>query len=325
MLPNRRAIPRNPNSTKADRGEAWVAPGLADFTAKTWDELTDAERRAIAAHFLYAESMPPETFGALHLPHHRASDGAVVYRGVAAAAGRLDQASISASDLAAAKAHLRAHYAQFGEEPPDSLRDLGDAVETERRQFARDLRVDQAASDFSPVIRGYPIVFNSLSEDLGGFKEIIRPQAMDRTLDEGVDLRALVDHDTAKVLGRLSARTLKIRKDTTGLHMEVLPPNTSFGRDIVESVRRGDVTGGSFAFRVMPDGAAWQWESSPPVREVTDMRVMELSVVTFPAYSETDVAAALRSLASSRPRPEPSQRVAELRAQMDAKLAGWRR
>lgn len=149
------------------------------------------------------------------------------------------------------------------------------------------------------LIRGYPIVFNRLSEDLGGFRERIAPEAMDRTLKEGTDLRALVDHDSSKILGRLSAGTLRIEKDQYGVAIELTPPDTTAGHDIVESINRRDVTGGSFAF--MPMGEAeswWDFKTNPPTRTIHDMRVREVSIVTFPAYPQT--ALALRSLSLYR-------------------------
>jgi len=147
------------------------------------------------------------------------------------------------------------------------------------------------------IIRGYAIVFDRLSENLGGFRERIAPGAIDRTLSDGIDLRALVDHDSARILGRLSAGTLRVEKDPHGLRIEVDPPETTSGQDIVESIRRRDVTGMSFAFRTVDDD--WDVKADPPVRTVTDMLVREVSVVTFPAYPQTEVA--LRSLAENRP------------------------
>lgn len=161
---------------------------------------------------------------------------------------------------------------------------------------AGELRVE--ARGMSPVIRGYAIVYNRLSELLGFFREQIAPEAMTRTLAEGLDLRALVDHDTAKPLGRLKAGSLRVETDTHGLRVEIDPPNTTYGHDIVESIRRGDVTGMSFAFRTMPDGDRWDESATPPIRTVVDMQVREVSVVTFPAYPQTEVA--MRSLEAVR-------------------------
>jgi HK97 family phage prohead protease len=167
----------------------------------------------------------------------------------------------------------------------------------------------------SKLIRGYPIVFNRLSENLGGFREKVIPEAIDRTLRDGIDLRALVDHDASKILGRLSAGTLRVEKDQYGLAVEITPPNTTAGHDIVESINRRDVTGGSFAF--MPIGETeswWDFKSNPPVRTVRDMLVRELTICSFPAYPQTELA--LRSLARYRgPRHPPAtvtQRLAAL-------------
>jgi HK97 family phage prohead protease len=116
----------------------------------------------------------------------------------------------------------------------------------ERRAFA-ECRAE--ASDNGRKIRGYAIVFNSVSVDRGGFREIIAPEAVDRTLSEGLDVRALADHDSAKVIGRTRAGTLRLRKDSRGLMVEIEPDTEiSYAKDIMRSVARGDVSGMSFGF-----------------------------------------------------------------------------
>lgn len=134
-------------------------------------------------------------------------------------------------------------------------------------------------------IAGHAIVFNQLSDELGGFRERIVPEAVNRTFREKIDVRALWNHDNSKPIGRLSARTLSISSDKIGLMTEIAPPQWAAGH--VESVARGDVTGMSFGFMALDDD--WHVEDGMPTRDVLDMRVMEVSPVSFPAYPQTDV------------------------------------
>lgn len=160
----------------------------------------------------------------------------------------------------------------------------------ERRASPAAAAVDLADDKF---IRGMAIVFNALSVDLGGFRERILPEAVDRSLT--ADVMALVDHDTAKVIGRTQAGTLAMRKEKRGLSVKIEPDmEISYAKDIVRAVARGDVSGMSFGFVVISD--EWHKEAGEPVREILDMEIMEISVVTFPAYIETDVSVAQRSL-----------------------------
>jgi HK97 family phage prohead protease len=144
------------------------------------------------------------------------------------------------------------------------------------------------------IIRGMPIVYNSLSSDLGGFKERIRPEAGRRTFRENVDVVALCDHEITKLLGRRSSGTLSIRNEAEGVHTKIDPPDTSYARDMVVLIERRDVQGMSFGFRVLED--EWHMEDGILVREVIDMVFREITVTGFPAYEATDVAIAKRSL-----------------------------
>lgn len=111
-------VPSDVSRETAPEDEAWEAPTLADFTSLNWGDLTDAERKKIAGHFAWAAEMPPETYGSLKLPHHRPSDGRVVWAGVAAAAAYLSRTDIPEGDVQAVQAHLASHYRQFDKPAP---------------------------------------------------------------------------------------------------------------------------------------------------------------------------------------------------------------
>lgn len=162
-------------------------------------------------------------------------------------------------------------------------------------------------------LNGLALTFHSLSENLGGFRERIAPEFVDRTLREGIDVRALVDHDSAKIIGRLSAGTLTLKKERSGLRAVINPPRTSYANDIVESVKRGDVSGMSFSFRITPDGDQWDEEDGELVRTLHDGWIREVSIVTFPAYPSTEIA--MRSLDAFRGE-QPWKPSVKLRARM---------
>ena len=140
-------------------------------------------------------------------------------------------------------------------------------------------------------IIGHAVVFDSRSRDLGGFVEVIRPQAVDRSL--GGDVVALYNHDAGAVLGR-TPKTLQLRKDDRGLAFDLQPPGTQIGREALELVGRGDVRGASFGFTTVKD--RWTHESGVTIRELLDIEIVEISLTAIPVYTETDVAIARRSL-----------------------------
>ena len=149
-----------------------------------------------------------------------------------------------------------------------------------------ELRVDGTAD--SRTIRGYAAVFDSMSLPLGGFREVIRKGAFKKTLREA-DVRALWNHDPNFVLGRKSARTLQMQEDEKGLMSRIFPPDTTWARDLMESITRGDVTQMSFGFRAVKDHWLPPGADGQPVRELLEVQLFDVSPVTFPAYPQTEV------------------------------------
>lgn len=176
----------------------------------------------------------------------------------------------------------------------------------ERRMFDSELEV-RANDQGTKTLTGYAAVFNRYSSNLGGFVEQIAPGAFAQTITQA-DVRHLINHDANFVLGRNRSGTLRLSEDSTGLHYEVDLPNTQAARDMAESVERGDITGSSFAFRIVgDDGDEWGLtEDDFPLRTVRQVALYDTSTVTYPAYPSTqadDVKAAFRSLSDSTGRP----------------------
>ncbi|WHM37403.1 HK97 family phage prohead protease [Streptomyces sp. BPTC-684] len=141
----------------------------------------------------------------------------------------------------------------------------------------------------SRTLSGYAIRFNELSGNLGGFREIIKPDAWNPVGTP--DVVATFNHNNDQILGRTKAGTLRLMRDAQGIRYEIDIPDTSTGRDVAELVRRGDVRGASFTFRVNPGGASTadspDRETGLPIRIITSMSVFELGPVLNPAYPTT--------------------------------------
>lgn len=136
---------------------------------------------------------------------------------------------------------------------------------------------------------GYAAVFGSLSQDLGGFIEQVDPAAFARSLKDKSDIRALLDHDSSKILGRTSSGTLRLSTDSRGLKIEVDLPDTTYANDLRAVMARGDVSQMSFGFLVRPGGESWgQTTDGKRLRTLTDVELIEVSIVSIPAYSETE-------------------------------------
>lgn len=181
-----------------------------------------------------------------------------------------------------------------------------------------ELRADPSADPAAmPKVRGYAAKFGVMSENLGTekyqFRETIEPGAFNDVLKD--DVRALFNHDPNFILARSKAGvgTLSIGTDETGLYYEFTPPDTQAGRDLVESLKRGDVDQSSFSFSISKEGQVWETKQVGDGPEITVRtikrvsRLYDVSPVTYPAYPDATVA--LRSLEEFRAEqspPEPS-------------------
>lgn len=164
--------------------------------------------------------------------------------------------------------------------------------EKEYRAFITELEV-RFDEEKRPIIEGYAAVFDSLSEDLGGFREKISPGAFSSALKG--DSYLFWNHNPDIVLARKQAGTLKLTEDKRGLKIEAKPPE--WAKSYVETLQRGDVSSMSFGFIAEAD----EWDHKKNIRTLTKIAELpEVSIVPFPAYSATDVQVALRSMEKSK-------------------------
>lgn len=149
---------------------------------------------------------------------------------------------------------------------------------------------EMRAEDDGMTFIGYAIRYGVPSQPLP-FTEVIAPGAATRSLKSRNNIKAFVNHDTNLVIGSTRAGTLRLTEDDKGVLAEIHLPDTTYGRDLAVSVKRGDVSGMSFGFSKVTD----EWDADYSNRTVTELRVHEVSPVTgFEAYTQTT--AAMRSL-----------------------------
>jgi len=169
-------------------------------------------------------------------------------------------------------------------------------MELERRSLPLPLNVE-TRDDGATLIRGMAAMYKKRSVDLGGFTEEIMPGAFDSVLArEGRNIVSAWNHNMDIPLGSERAGTLRVYSTDDGLGYEVNPPSTR--ADIVELIRRGDVYGSSFAFTIARDGEEWtKDDNGNPLRYVRAIEnVYELGPVLSPAYPDSSVSVARRSL-----------------------------
>ena len=152
-----------------------------------------------------------------------------------------------------------------------------------------DQQPDKATQNSPKKLSGYAIVWNTPSKDLGGFKEIVSPDAL-----KGVDLSNVLmlnDHDYTQVLASVKAGTLKLTPDDKGLHFEATLPDTTTANDVFANVQAGNLDSCSFSFDVDDGSDEWnkddQGNITRTINQIKDL--FDVSVVAVPAYDSTNV------------------------------------
>ena len=263
----------------------------------------------------------PTTKSAYKFPHHMVSGdgkvGAANTRAcsavIAALNGGRGGANIPGADRKAVYNAVAHHLRDAGKDVPELKSDAEiDQAEQaarqaleglkpskiERRLLCLDLGVkkrsrrDAIDGDPDPdpnapsVIHGHAAVFEEPT-DLGYFTETVKRGAFTRTLEED-DIRCLFNHDSNHVLARNMASTLQLREDFRGLYFEAEPPDTQFARDLMTSIERGDISGCSIGFSVRGYNIR-RGDDGSIFRDLTDLKLFDVSPVTYPAYESTDV------------------------------------
>lgn len=149
----------------------------------------------------------------------------------------------------------------------------------------------KVAQNSPKKLSGYAIVWNTPSKDLGGFKEVVSPDAL-----KGVDLSNVLmlnDHDYTQVLASVKAGTLKLTPDDKGLHFDATLPDTTTANDVFANVKAGNLDSCSFSFDVDDGSDKWEKDDQGNItRTINQIKdLFDVSVVAVPAYDSTNVAA----------------------------------
>ena len=276
MKKSNRVIPVHRTETSTgewDRTTAEVRLGYEEESVRTACAWGDGE----SDRFLHHEVAANGVVAAANLKACR--------RGIAILNGAHGGTTIPEPDRLGVYRHLAAHLQDAGADPLELK--SGKAMSCERRYFALDkLRIERR-EDGPPRIIGHAAVFNILSEEMWGFREKVAPGAFKKTIQEA-DVRALFNHDPNFVLGRNKANTLELREDETGLAVDIDPPENGWAKDLLVSMERKDITQMSFAFQVIRQSWVEDVDEETLTRTLEEVRLFDVSVVTYPAYPQTD-------------------------------------
>jgi len=228
------------------------------------------------------------TKSAYKFPHHMVSDngtpGAANVKACISVIGVLNGArggaKIPDKDVKGVYNHAASHLKDADIDPPElkSLDNNGVEIRTHKAEVRKE-------GEEKPQIKGRAIVYESMSPDLCGFKEIIHKGAVGDLIEKN-DIFALKNHDENLILGRNISGTLKLVETDEGLDFVVDPPDTTYANDLLVSMERKDIDKCSFAFRVADE--TWEKIDGEPVRHITRFaELYDVSVVTYPAFPQT--------------------------------------
>lgn len=156
-----------------------------------------------------------------------------------------------------------------------------------------EIKTEKRSADNSNslFIEGTPIVFDSITtihDQFGEYQEIIERGALNEC--DLSDSRLLYNHDSNRLPLAKVPKTMTFEVGADGLHMRAELPNTEEGRSVHEAIKRGDLTGMSFAFKVPQGGDSYDERTNTrTIHKIS--KVYEVSIVPFPAYSQTSVEA----------------------------------
>ena len=166
---------------------------------------------------------------------------------------------------------------------------------SKKQKEIRNISFNASIDENSRTIAGL-IPYNSFSENFGGWYEKLAPGCFTKTLSDGADVRALVEHSDGQLLARTKNGSLRLEDSPEGLHFEFDAPTTTLGEDTLVQVREGLINGCSFGFICMEEN--YSYEDNKEVRTILEARLLEVSLVlSTPAYPETLVYT--RSLSSA--------------------------
>lgn len=196
---------------------------------------------------------------------------------------------------------------------------------TEKRLADLELRADAAKPG---KLVGRAAVFNREATIGGMFREVIRPGAFKKTLQER-DVKMLWNHDPSYPMGSLKRGTLRLSESDEGLEVENDPPTEAPYSGFKQNIERGDVSQMSFGFEVVKELRSEPTEENPlPLREILEVKLFEVSPVAFPAYEDTEIEARARQVVDAWASESDTDEVHETRttpepvASVDHSVAG---